>query len=193
MLMSWPLCGLGGRREDRLGQPIRFAQARRQRDAADARRSLRSPSSPSPTGSRAPRTRSAAARCVVTSIERPRSSPRPRARSAGIGRRVGREQVIGDDRAACARTRTPRSASAPCPCRGCRSRARSRTRRCDRWRRSAADRRTRRCRGLCPGDPGARSASVVWRMGAASGNRDPLCGEGSHLTGDASRADNNNM
>ena len=54
--------GLGRGREDRLGQPVALAQARRQRDAARRRRSPGSPSSRSRRGSRGRRPRPAGPR-----------------------------------------------------------------------------------------------------------------------------------
>ena len=79
---------LGRRREDRRRQPVRLAQAGGQRDAADRRRWPGSPSTPTLTDSRAPRTRSAAARLWRTSIERPASQRRFGARLGGIVGRI---------------------------------------------------------------------------------------------------------
>ena len=97
MLMSCPLVGLGRRREDRLpaGGPIPAA-----RPAARCRTPSRSPGTPSsrtPTGSRAPRTRSS------IGLRLP-DQHRPAAQQIGVGLRGGGEaarrpaqEVVRDD------------------------------------------------------------------------------------------------
>ena len=92
--------GLRRRREDRLRQPIRFDQAGAAAGCRRPRRSPCSPSSPSPTGSRARRTRSAAAWSCARA-----SSGRRAASACGARRRRDTRatsvlsRVVGDDAA----------------------------------------------------------------------------------------------
>ena len=172
---------LGRRREDRLGQPIRFAQSLRQADAAE----LAGRDVVLPAGARQVAARDAFDRQRLGARDEHRPALQQIGRSARFARiRRRRRSTAGDWRrsAACARTRTTKSGSAPCPCRECPSRARSRTRRCDRSRRSAGDRRTRRYRGPFPGDRGVgrRVWSGVWERRAATKSS---AEEEMHLTG----------
>ena len=89
------LLGLGGGREERLGQAVALAQAGRQRDAADGARRAGSPSSRCPRGSRARCTRPAGrARGGRSSSGRAARRRRP-ANSGGQRRDVRAEQVVG--------------------------------------------------------------------------------------------------
>ena len=143
--------GLGRGSEDRLGQPVRFAQSGRQRDAADAAGLL--VFLPARARQVAARHAFDRHRIGLAHEHRPaaRAGPRAGGPPRGTPARPSKSGGAGRDRP-CGRTRSPTAASAPCPCRGCRSRARSRTRRCDRSRRSAGDRRSRRRRAPCRGD-----------------------------------------
>ena len=126
--------GLGRGREDRLRQAIGFAQAARQLDAADTARSADTPSTPNPTGSRAPRIRSESDPSAAPAWSGRAAGRRARVPRPGTPRPPSRSGDAARDRP-CARTRTRTAASAPFPCQVCRSRGRSRTLRCDRLRR----------------------------------------------------------
>ena len=127
--------GLRRGREDRLRQLLRLDQTGREPVTAHLAGRACSPSSPSRTGSRGPRTRSGASRAAGT-----RSTGRPRAARAGGSARA---RVSGRTR-----SRTARSGRVPCP--GSRSAGSRRTSRCGRSRRAAdARRRARRARGPC--------------------------------------------
>ena len=125
--------GLGGGREDRLGQRLRLLQSRGQGDAADCRRCADSPSSPSRSGSRAPPPRCGRARRRLTMTARPCSMARSRwRRRIALDERLA-AQVIGHDAAAYARTRNARSRRAPAPCPESGRAARRRTPTAGRW------------------------------------------------------------
>ena len=89
-----PQLGLGGRREDRLGQPRAVDQPGRQRDRRTPRRSRRYSTSPSRSGSRGPRTRPAASRSR-------RHSHRPARANSAPGRRRVATRWFGTTSASC--------------------------------------------------------------------------------------------
>ena len=87
MFSSWPCLGLGGRREDRLGEPVRLDQALGQRNAADLART--SCTRPSRSPARYPRATHSKG---TTSRFRARGRRGRRAASA-VGRELGGKAV----------------------------------------------------------------------------------------------------
>ena len=158
MLMSWPeaafVAGVkmgAGRRSD--------SRSPGGRTMPQIRPVSRYPSSPIPTDTRAPHTRSRwAPSCAPASIGRG-DLPHVREPLAGTPPHPS-SRSDWRSHAPTAGTRKPTAVSGLVPCQGCRWRECSRTPRCDRWRQSGANRRDRRRRGLCRCGTAADSAAM---------------------------------
>ena len=109
--------GLGGRREDRLGQPVGLRQPGGQRDAADRAGPPVVLPAGAASGSRAPRTPPGSPRRAAPAWPAPPASASSRERR-GERATVGRDHVVGAPGPSSARTRTARDRSARGPCRG---------------------------------------------------------------------------